>query len=511
MVALATDQIEISYAESTTGWTGDSFSLEPDIKVQGSNSVACTQTATGNNDLYFAGSFNLTNYHLRLAINFSYIGNLSTTDPLQVFLSDGTNTDYFVYYPDNTYYSGGWVDLVIDTALFTTVSLSTITQVGIRIVTATKPRNVPANMWCDNWRAANSLTITSITTETVSFSQAAALDKTNVYNILSNVDGVIFCSGELYLGSTGSSNANIYSVNEQLVFTDRFVNSSLYKIVSQENTGNTDIYLENFVCKTVGSTSADVTISSSLNSLSLIGCLFNSMGVVVINPTATSFEFNTTSFINCTSFSTTLTTTGLSFVNSNTATFSATTSNSSFINTTAVVTNLSLVSNCSFTSGGSNHAVELTSIGDGSMNWDGSLSGFVSGSTGSPVTPSSTGNEAIYVNVASGTLTINVSDGADIPSIRTAGATVNVVANLVTLTISTQDGNEVRIRQGSYTLFHTQNVSGGNTQYQYTYSANTKVIISVGGSGYVRQEKDVILSASNATLLFTLDLDPSYI
>jgi hypothetical protein len=73
------------------------------------------------------------------------------------------------------------------------------------------------------------------------------------------------------------------------------------------------------------------------------------------------------------------------------------------------------------------------------MNWDCSLSGYDTGSTGSPITPTSTGDEAIFVNVGSGTLTINVQDGASIPSIRSAGATVNVVAGQRTFTITVKD------------------------------------------------------------------------
>jgi len=60
----------ISTAESVTNWGGDTFSLEPDIKVQGSNSVACTQTNKGTNDVYYSGSWNFsTDVHLRLWFN----------------------------------------------------------------------------------------------------------------------------------------------------------------------------------------------------------------------------------------------------------------------------------------------------------------------------------------------------------------------------------------------------------------------------------------------------------
>lgn len=108
----------------------------------------------------------------------------------------------------------------------------------------------------------------------------------------------------------------------------------------------------------------------------------------------------------------------------------------------AVVTDdLGDISGCTFNrdTGKTQYAVELTSIGAGSMTWDNTLTGYVAGVTGSPVTGGTSGNEAIYVNVASGTLTINVQTGATTPSIRTAGATVNVVAGSVTIQTKVTD------------------------------------------------------------------------
>jgi hypothetical protein len=74
-----------------------------------------------------------------------------------------------------------------------------------------------------------------------------------------------------------------------------------------------------------------------------------------------------------------------------------------------------------------------------SFTWDNDTTGYASGSTGSPITPTSTGNETIFVNIANGTVTINVADGVPVPSIRSAGATVNVVAGQKTLTIKVID------------------------------------------------------------------------
>lgn len=110
------------------------------------------------------------------------------------------------------------------------------------------------------------------------------------------------------------------------------------------------------------------------------------------------------------------------------------------VNTAAVVVaDLSKVGDADFTRGTNGYAVELTSIGAGSMTWSASLSGYRAGATGSPITATNLGDEAIFVNVASGTLTISVSGNGTIPSIRSAGAIVNIVANEVDITVTAID------------------------------------------------------------------------
>lgn len=114
--------------------------------------------------------------------------------------------------------------------------------------------------------------------------------------------------------------------------------------------------------------------------------------------------------------------------------------------------NLNVVNEATFSSAGIGHAVELTSIGTGSMTWDCVTSGYDAGTVASPVTPTATGDEDLYINFTSAAdFTVNVAAEATTPSIRVgAGFTgnVNVVAGEVTLTISAAVsliGAEIRI------------------------------------------------------------------
>ena len=160
-----------------------------------------------------------------------------------------------------------------------------------------------------------------------------------------------------------------------------------------------------------------------------------------------------------------------------------------------VASTLANITGCNFVSDGSNHAVELTSIGAGTMTWDNTLSGYDSGSSGSPVTPTSTGNEAIYVSVGSGTLTINVADGATVPSIRSAGATVNVVAGQKTFQFTLNPaitGYEWRIYSvtasgslaGATELAGQESASLSSQSYSYSYTSDTVIAVQIISQPY---------------------------
>lgn len=484
MAAIAlTNNGVISDAESVTNWTGDTFALEPDIKVEGANSVGCAQTNNGVNDLYYASTFNLAGTHIRLYWNCTYIGNFSPTNPVQVYLSDGTNTDFVTYFTTNSQYGGGWADLIVDTALFTTVNLASITQVGIRVNTTTKPRNVPANVFLDNWRYFNGIEIFSTTTEAVSFQDAAVLDAASVYGAIKDVDGVLFCPAEILIGTTGTQNSNFISSNETIVFPDRLVANALYKLKTQQGTGATNVNISGLVCKTVGGSGAELDFSSSLTSLSVTSSSFIDMGTITITPTVTSPTFEGNSFTNSG-------TTALSIPSANcnwttcagvTLSGSGALSGGQISNTTgtsAVFTpTLSSVTGVTFVdSDNSAHAIELTGAA-GSYTWNNTLTTghYVAGSTGSGVQitgGSITGNEALYIPATTGTFNITVAGGT-IPSVATGGAIVNVTANQKTLTISNLKQN-TEVRLYSYTDI--------NNPATYTEIAGIENTVN-GGSG----------------------------
>jgi len=181
------------------------------------------------------------------------------------------------------------------------------------------------------------------------------------------------------------------------------------------------------------------------------------------------------------------------------------------------VANLGELDVCTFDSTGSNHATELTSIGAGSMTSSSKFTNYDAGAVGSPVTPTSTGNEAIFVNVASGTLSIAVAAGATIPSIRSAGAIVNVTSGGVSIDVNVIDQAELPIASalvyidenlgvvGSITNTSTD-ANGDIVQASYTGAVLTATL-RVRKYGY-RPYKATLSLAVDTDTSVTLITDP---
>jgi hypothetical protein len=184
------------------------------------------------------------------------------------------------------------------------------------------------------------------------------------------------------------------------------------------------------------------------------------------------------------------------------------------VNSTAAInvtcTDLDQITNSDFISDGTGHAVELTSVGDGSMQWSNTQTGYATGATGS------TGNEALYVNVGSGTLDISIAAGADTPSIRTAGATVSIVTSVdLTMTVKDEGGSVV---VGAYAyiddndetpfIMNTTTNASGIATVNYTGSPVTGARWRIRKYGYKPFKQTIDIGGSDISIPVTLVSDP---
>lgn len=203
------------------------------------------------------------------------------------------------------------------------------------------------------------------------------------------------------------------------------------------------------------------------------GADYDFAGSTVINASVTlraTSDLDSVTFIDCSSFTQN----------------GATLTNCTFSNTkvaSASPADAALISSCSFESTGTGHAIE---IGGTAANI--TLTGVTF--TGYAVSNGSTGNEAIYVNIASGSMTINIAGGGSTPSIRTAGATVTVV-NARTVRVTARDADT----SGTVTSARVALWATTGTTVTITRSGST-ASVSHTAHGYSNGQKVVIFGAN---------------
>lgn len=229
--ALTNTPTVLDLAEATTNWNGDTFATQSDLFLQGSTGVECALTTNGNNDIYVDGftAADLSSVHLRLWFNITFIGNLSSTNPIQVFISDGVNT---AYWDVGFTYNGGWANAVVDTSqppLSGTKPIANSSRVGMRFVTSTKPRNVPANAYFDAWYYGDGYTVTGGTSgDEIDWEAIYQADLANAYGVVKKIDDIYFLSGDVAVGSGATT--TWFSSGEKVQFQDLPVNSTLYGV-----------------------------------------------------------------------------------------------------------------------------------------------------------------------------------------------------------------------------------------------------------------------------------------
>lgn len=138
----------------------------------------------------------------------------------------------------------------------------------------------------------------------------------------------------------------------------------------------------------------------------------------------------------------------------------------------------------------------------------------LSGITFSGYAPSngSTGNEAINVLYTSGTLTINVTGGGNTPSIKTAGATVNVVAGATVTFTGLPTGTDIVIlTAGTSTILQQVDQNAGTT-YAWGYQGTPTVDVGFIKPGYIPQYlRNLTLGTTDSSIPVALQADRNYL
>lgn len=120
----------------------------------------------------------------------------------------------------------------------------------------------------------------------------------------------------------------------------------------------------------------------------------------------------------------------------------------------------------------------------------------------------------LYWKGLSGTLTVNNSGSSNAVSKETDGGTIYIPLATYSLSFTgIPSGVEYRLRQGSYTLQHEQDVvSGTTTPFSYEYTADFPVTVSFTGAGIIdSQTFSLPLSNADQIIPVVFKPNPSYI
>jgi len=282
---------------------------------------------------------------------------------------------------------------------------------------------------------------------------------TNRWGQFQAIPGGYQLQGRLLLGSSGTA-VDFRDSNASIVTAVSLKVAASFNAIEVQNAASRVDWtsVSWTALGTVSRGTFTVTHNADVN---LLGCTFVNLS---------TFTFLSNSSVDGCTFRRTdlITPNGCSFVNNLVA------ENRASIALTTAASNLSTIQNNTFQSDGTGHAIEITgSAGEYTMVGN-QFTGYA-GSNGS------TGNEAVYVNIASGTVTLNITSGGSTPSIRTAGATVVVNSNVSITLTGLKNPSEVRVFNAGTTTERSGTGNESVTSGSHTFSvpSGTAVDISI--------------------------------
>jgi len=270
-----------------------------------------------------------------------------------------------------------------------------------------------------------------------SFSGAVTYNDNNarVYGQIEQGLGTYIARGNFLIGTSGT--ACEFSDSNRNILFDRLTKvSSTFNQIAINNASSVCTWSGINISQLLGSPQTATRASFSMlasATVTIDSCSFSDMGTFTFlsSATVTGSQFRRcdqitlggASFSECT------------FSRSNNATAGL---------VAASPSHLAAVQNSTVISPGSGHGAVITGTAANITLTGITWTGFA-GSDGS------SGNEAIYVNIASGSMTITISGGT-VPSIRTAGAAVTVVSGAVSVAVKTINTSNTAISSANVLL-----------------------------------------------------------
>ncbi len=437
----------VNSCDATTGFNVGNISTDDDF-VEGTGAIGL-KASVGVTEMYTTtlgptGPYDFSSLAAELGAHiimwFNTKTSIDSTDGLGIVVGNGTDRGYWNLLGDG-FYKGGFITRVVDAALdFDAISagtwvvagnpaqLSNITQVGGQFHTLTSIMGNFNNIQLDQMIIGSGLRVDGGTLATPNTFETVRVEDedTNFWGWWSSAVGSFVGKGKLFIGPQNGSGESIFTDSAfGVAFADERVGSGFYDLTARGERTIIEWTLNTITAASPNDSRWSLTIEASTSGFTDTNGVWAGADVLTLNDNSLldgTTIINTNTLINNSGILD-----GVTVLSAPTASFD------SFLFTS----DLDNITNCLFASDGTGHAIELDSIQpDSEMTWDNIVTGFAS-------TSGSTGNEAIFVNVAEGGLTINVLAGSTVPSVRTAGAFINLVIAPVITTITVRDSDGV--------------------------------------------------------------------
>lgn len=546
-ISVVSDLTEISSCDLTTsggthyrlnGTNTGNPAADTDAYIQGTGCIANKMgTTTGTTDTggHFnsTATFDITNKHLFHWRQIVTAGNMlakasrgicvGLTNTSTTSTTAWSTTNYKLWFLDGNDtipFAVGWIPYVLDPASTAdasagTLTLTTVKNVGMICRQNSTVTTTVSNQFYDVIRMGTGLTATtSAGGDTITLQSIYDVDKinSNSWGIVTQSASVFYGSARITVGSASQTNVcNFTDADQVLIWRNQKVSATLYTLeLLGAASFLTTFQLTSSVIRGQSSKAWRVTCNESAN-FKLYSCSISNMSSAALT---SGSILQDTSFTACGTIDTAgATINGCAFKNG--------TATQLKIDSTS---EMGVVSSSTFTSAGTGYAIELTVAGTYTF------SGLTF--TNYAVSNGSTGNEAVFVNVASGSVTINITNNGNTPSIRTAGATVTVVNSKTFVVNNIVDGSEVRIVKQSdlSELAGAENVgaspSGLNNvtvavdpdnagrykvSYSYGYTVDTPIYVVVFKETYGALYISSLLKSTDSTLSTFQIKDRQYI
>ena len=452
------------------GWGGTDGPDAYNNAVEGSNSeswqVSKNGTETGTLTLSSTLSASRSIFMFWMSSNLSpYYTDIT----LLLESSNNNNKSFEVANSTNKAIGGNFVASVVDfvnkgteTGTFVPASFSAL-DITVDNSSSGNIRSV-INNWIDAMYYGPGHTASSTTTGDALFDEIATQDDASKYGVVWNYNDIIYCQGDLSL--TGSA---MTSIGETLVFVDTLNGYDRYNLdisgtVTFQNTNiigagavDFDMDCTGATFSMTGGSLAGMNLLTLVSGQTFVAVVITDGGLIDLANTPVSCVFN-----NCDQ---------ISFTGSGGLTDCIVNGSS---NASAVLTDdLSILSNNTFNSDGTGHAIDMPTeiTANRAEPWNNQEDSY--GAT-------DTANSTITCNVALGfTLQIDVAGGASVPTVNNTGlGSVNVVAGATIEVTNLVTGSRVRVtRDDNSNEIYNGSESAGSITFGTSYAGTFTVSV----------------------------------